>query len=140
MPVPSADPTAPFDAPWGVPTTSLAAGRRAPAGGFDEELRRLLRSRLILVHLLALALGVLIVAVSFYRYSRARAAYRAAATHRLHSGMLFFRLSRQPAKTLRSALVSGPQVPFSQLGRRSRAAITGALAQVFTTSAMARSD
>ena len=66
MPVPPADPTAPFHAAWGVPTTSLAAGARAPAGGFDEELRRLLRSRLILVHLLALALGVLIVAVSCY--------------------------------------------------------------------------
>jgi serine/threonine-protein kinase len=39
---------------------------QAPGGQFDEELRRLLRWRLILVHLLALALGVLIVAVSFY--------------------------------------------------------------------------
>jgi hypothetical protein len=60
MPVLPGDPTAPFDASWGVPTTSLAAGGRAPAGGFEEELRRLLRSRLILVHLLAVALGVLI--------------------------------------------------------------------------------
>jgi serine/threonine-protein kinase len=44
----------------------LAPGARAPGGGFDEELRRLLRSRLILVHLLALALGALIVAVSLF--------------------------------------------------------------------------
>jgi serine/threonine-protein kinase len=46
MPVPHADPTVTF-----------AAAPRSPAAGraFDEELRRLLRSRLILVHLLALA-------------------------------------------------------------------------------------
>jgi serine/threonine-protein kinase len=63
--MPSADPTATLDAPRGVPTTSLAAGARAPVGGFDEELRRLLRSRLILVHLLVLAFFILILAVSF---------------------------------------------------------------------------
>jgi serine/threonine-protein kinase len=64
--MPSADPTAPFAAPRSVPTVSLAPGGRAPGGGLDEELRRLLRSRLILVHLLVLALGALIVAVSLY--------------------------------------------------------------------------
>jgi serine/threonine-protein kinase len=52
------------DGPWGAPTTSFARGGRAPAGGFDEELRRLLRSRLILVHLLALTLFVLIAAIT----------------------------------------------------------------------------
>jgi serine/threonine-protein kinase len=52
--------------PWGVPTTSLARGGRAPAGGFDEELRRLLRSRLILVHLLASTFFVLVAAMSLY--------------------------------------------------------------------------
>jgi serine/threonine-protein kinase len=65
--MPSADPTAALDSPWGVPTTSLAAGARAPVGGFDEELRRLLRSRLILVHLLVLAFFVLVVVVSYYQ-------------------------------------------------------------------------
>jgi serine/threonine-protein kinase len=50
-----------------VPTTALAAGARAPVGGFDEELRRLLRSRLILVHLLVLAFFVLVVVVSYYQ-------------------------------------------------------------------------
>jgi hypothetical protein len=64
--MPFADPAATIDAPWGVPTTSLAAGARAPVGGFDEELRRLLPSRLILVHVLALTFFVLIAAVSFY--------------------------------------------------------------------------
>src|SRR6516165_7159091 len=66
MPVPSADAAATIDAPGGVPTTSLATGARAPIGSLVEELRRLLRSRLILVHLLALAFFVLIAAVSFY--------------------------------------------------------------------------
>ena len=54
------------DLPWGVPTTSFAGGGRVPAGGFDEELRRLLRSRLILVHLLALTFFVLVAVTSFY--------------------------------------------------------------------------
>jgi serine/threonine-protein kinase len=49
-----------------VPPTSFAADARALLGGFDEELLRLLRSRLILVHLLALAFFVLIAAVSLY--------------------------------------------------------------------------
>jgi serine/threonine-protein kinase len=66
MPAPSADPTVPFAAPEGAPRASLVPGGRAPGGEFDEELRRLLRSRLLLVHLLALVLGVLIVAVSLY--------------------------------------------------------------------------
>jgi serine/threonine-protein kinase len=54
------------DGPWGVPTTSFHPGGRAPACGFDEELRRLLRSRLILVHRLAFTFFVLVAAVSFY--------------------------------------------------------------------------
>jgi serine/threonine-protein kinase len=52
--------------PWHAPTSSLSRGGRASPGGFDEELRRLLRSRLILVHLLALTLFVLVAAMSFY--------------------------------------------------------------------------
>jgi hypothetical protein len=61
-----ADATATFEAAGNAPTAAFAPVGRAPGGGFDEERRRLLRSRLILVHLLALALGVLIVAVSLY--------------------------------------------------------------------------
>jgi serine/threonine-protein kinase len=57
------------DGPWNVPTTSLSRGGHASPGGFDEELRRLLRSRLILVHLLALALFVLVAAMSFYIFT-----------------------------------------------------------------------
>jgi serine/threonine-protein kinase len=67
MLVSSAEPTATFDDLRGAPTANFAPGGRTPGGGFDEELRRLLRSRLILVHLLALALGVLIVALSLYQ-------------------------------------------------------------------------
>src|SRR5262245_26324963 len=63
MAVPSADPTATFHAPGGVPTASVAPGDRARSR-FDEELRRLLRSRLILVHLLALAYVLLLAALS----------------------------------------------------------------------------
>jgi tRNA A-37 threonylcarbamoyl transferase component Bud32 len=59
MAMPSADPTATFDAPGGVPTASFAPGSRVRRSGFDEELRRLLRSRLILVHLLGLAYLIL---------------------------------------------------------------------------------
>src|SRR5262245_43074331 len=59
MAVPPAEPTATFDAPGGVPTGSFAPAVRAPRSGFDEELPRLLRSRLLFVHLLSLALMVL---------------------------------------------------------------------------------
>jgi serine/threonine-protein kinase len=62
---PSADPSAAFEVPGGGPTTSFARGGRAPAGGFDEEFRRILRSRLLLVHLLVLTLFILIVVISF---------------------------------------------------------------------------
>jgi hypothetical protein len=66
MPVPSADRTATLDAPAAVPTASFAPGGRAPGGGFDEELRRLLRSRLIFVHLIAMALIVLLAVMVFF--------------------------------------------------------------------------
>jgi serine/threonine-protein kinase len=63
MPLRPANLTATFEAPTGTPTASYAPGGRAAASGFAEELRRLLRSRLILVHLLGFAfiglLGVL---------------------------------------------------------------------------------
>jgi hypothetical protein len=51
MPAPSGHPTAPFDPPWLKPTVSFDPGgpSRRAGNGFDEELRRLLRSRLILV-------------------------------------------------------------------------------------------
>src|SRR5437660_670422 len=62
--------------PRAVSTVAIVTSPESPAASFptrpssgrvfDEELRRLLRSRLILVHLLALALGVLIVAVSCF--------------------------------------------------------------------------
>jgi serine/threonine-protein kinase len=64
-----------------VPDSTGADGRRAAPSAkrveptlasLDEELRRLLRSRLILVHLLALALGVLIAVISIY-YSTTQA-------------------------------------------------------------------
>jgi serine/threonine-protein kinase len=66
MPVPSAGPIATFDAPWDAPTAAFAHSDRERVGGFDEELRHLLRSRLILVHVLAIALGVLIVIIHFF--------------------------------------------------------------------------
>src|SRR5262245_56672284 len=70
MAVPSAEPTAPFDAHGGVPTVSFVSSGRERRSGFSEELRGLLRSRLILIHLLALVLGVLIVAISFHSILR----------------------------------------------------------------------
>ena len=60
MPVPTADPTATFHARAGSRTASFAPGEAVCGGGFDEELRRLLRSRLIFVHLLALMYVALI--------------------------------------------------------------------------------
>jgi len=64
MPVPSAEPTNVFDVSCGTPTTSFVPGGRVPRSGFDDELRRLLRSRLIFVHLLALALTILLAVLS----------------------------------------------------------------------------
>ena len=61
----AAGPTMTFEAPPGAPTASFAAGGRGPRSGFDEELRRVLRSRLILIHLLALAYVFLLVVLSF---------------------------------------------------------------------------
>jgi serine/threonine-protein kinase len=66
MAMPTADSTAAFAVPEGAPTTAFARGGRVPTGGFDEELRRLLRSRLLLVHLLALAFFILVAAVSIH--------------------------------------------------------------------------
>jgi eukaryotic-like serine/threonine-protein kinase len=63
MPVPSAESTGAYHVRRGVPTTSFVSQGRVPRSGFDEELRRLLRSRLILVHLLALPLHVLLFAL-----------------------------------------------------------------------------
>jgi tRNA A-37 threonylcarbamoyl transferase component Bud32 len=51
MPARSAEPTATFAAPGGDETAPYSS---RPTGGFDEELRQLLRSRLILVQLLVL--------------------------------------------------------------------------------------
>jgi serine/threonine-protein kinase len=56
--------TARFDGRAGQPTASLIPGVRAISQGIEQELRRLLRSRLILVHLLALAYIVLLAALS----------------------------------------------------------------------------
>jgi hypothetical protein len=64
MPVPSPESPDAFDVSWGVPTTSFVPGGSAPRSGFDEELRRLLRQRLILVHLLALAFTILLAVLS----------------------------------------------------------------------------
>jgi serine/threonine-protein kinase len=58
MPARSAEPTATFAAPGSDETALFIPG--TPARGFDEELRRLLRSRLILVHLLVLGYAALL--------------------------------------------------------------------------------
>jgi eukaryotic-like serine/threonine-protein kinase len=65
MPLPPADPTAAFEPPRTDATVSFSAAGRALGSGFDEELRRLLRARLILVHLLGLVFLVLLVVMSF---------------------------------------------------------------------------
>jgi eukaryotic-like serine/threonine-protein kinase len=65
MPVQSADPTATFNASTGSRTASFAPGTAVSGGGFDEELRRLLRYRLILVHLLLFGYIVMASALSF---------------------------------------------------------------------------
>ncbi len=58
MPARSAEPTATFAAPGGDETALFIPS--TPPRGFDEELRRLLRSRLILVHLLVLGFHALL--------------------------------------------------------------------------------
>ena len=60
MPVPSAESTGAFDVFRDVPTANFVPGGGVPPSGFDEELRRLLRGRLLLIHLLALALILLL--------------------------------------------------------------------------------
>jgi serine/threonine-protein kinase len=50
----------------GGPTTSFVPVGHMPANGFDEELRQLLRSRLIFVHLIALALAMLLVVMILF--------------------------------------------------------------------------
>jgi eukaryotic-like serine/threonine-protein kinase len=60
MPAGPMDATAPYAAPSDEPMRTAPAASR-PGSGFDEELRQLLRSRLILVHLLALILTLLLV-------------------------------------------------------------------------------
>src|SRR6516225_7440102 len=60
MPANSLDATAPYAAPADVPTRTAPAGTR-PGVGFEEELRRLLRSRLLFVYLLNMAILALIV-------------------------------------------------------------------------------
>src|SRR4051812_5674081 len=64
MPARAAEPTAAFAAPRGDETAPFVAGP-LPAGRFDEELRRLLRSRLILAHLLGLVYVALLAVLSF---------------------------------------------------------------------------
>jgi serine/threonine-protein kinase len=64
MPVPSAESTNAFDVSWGAPTASFVPVGGVPRNGFDEELRRLLRQRLILIHLLALAFTILLAVLS----------------------------------------------------------------------------
>src|SRR5262249_6675422 len=63
MPVPQSDLTASFAAPPESPLANLP-GRPLPNLMFDEDLRRLLRSRLLLAHLLALAFFILIAAIN----------------------------------------------------------------------------
>src|SRR5262245_9222818 len=64
MPARSAEPTATFAAPRGDETAPFVAAP-VPASRFDEELRQLLRSRLILAHLLGFAFFALLTALSF---------------------------------------------------------------------------
>ncbi len=63
MPVPSAKLTSASAVSQGAETAVFVPGCGMPGSGFDEELRRLLRGRLLLVHLLALALIVLLAAM-----------------------------------------------------------------------------
>jgi serine/threonine-protein kinase len=66
MPVPPPDITATFEAPQKALTVSFAPGPPSADRVFDEELRRLLRSRLIFVHLLAMAGTVLLVVMTIF--------------------------------------------------------------------------
>ena len=64
MPAPSPEATGAFVDSWSVPRALFVSGDSAPRSGFDEELRRLLRRRLILVHLLVLACILLLAVLS----------------------------------------------------------------------------
>ncbi len=61
MPLPATKPTVSFEASAAEPTASFSPRVRITGSGFDEELRLLLRSRLIIVNLLALVGGLLFV-------------------------------------------------------------------------------
>ena len=61
--IPPSGLTAAFDAARLETTAIFVPGGNVPQSGFDEELRRLLRGRLLLVHVLALALIVLLAAM-----------------------------------------------------------------------------
>lgn len=65
MPPHSADLTAPFEEPVEAPAASFVPSGLVAGGGYGEELRRLLRSRLILVHLLALLYVALLKALTW---------------------------------------------------------------------------
>jgi serine/threonine-protein kinase len=75
MPTSPLDPTVAYAAPADGPTRAAPAGSH-PGAGFDEELRRLLRSRLILVHLLSLAYVVLVLSFAFITSSWATGSWR----------------------------------------------------------------
>ena len=60
MPAHPVDATAPYEASPDGPTRAAPGGSR-PETGFDEELRRLLRSRLLFVYLLNMAILALVV-------------------------------------------------------------------------------
>jgi serine/threonine-protein kinase len=64
MAVPSAKSTGAFEVFQDVPTVTFVPDGGVPRSGFDDELRRLLRSRLIFVHLLALALAIMLAILS----------------------------------------------------------------------------
>jgi hypothetical protein len=61
MPLPATEATVTLEAPAAGPTASFAPGGHVGGSGFDEELRLLLRYRLILINLLAMIGGLLFV-------------------------------------------------------------------------------
>ena len=63
MPFSNSQLTVAFDNSQPAETAVFIPGCGRPGSGFDEELRRLLRERLLLIHLLALALIVLLAAM-----------------------------------------------------------------------------
>ena len=63
MSFPNSHLTVAFDNSQGAATAVFAPGCGMPGSGFDEELRRLLRGRLLLIHLLTLVLVVLLAAM-----------------------------------------------------------------------------